>query len=154
MFKYYFSVSLLSPRKLRTKRPQQILICFSFSLLGLYLVFLTGIEATEPAVGCTIVAVLIHFFTLASVAWMAVEATNMYLLFVKVLNANVSHFMLIACATAWGKDPNIIGFADLHYVWVLLATGAQRHLTLLAVVKDHQVFSLGVSQRLHKTTKL
>ncbi|XP_033647152.1 uncharacterized protein LOC117306763 isoform X2 [Asterias rubens] len=95
-------ITYLYIKKLRTKRPQQILICFSFSLLGLYLVFLTGIEATEPAVGCTIVAVLIHFFTLASVAWMAVEATNMYFLFVKVLNANVSHFMLIACATAWG----------------------------------------------------
>ena len=71
--------------------------------MGLNLVFLTGIEATGPAVGCTIVAVLIHFFTLASVAWMAVEATNMYLLFVKVTNAMVSHFMMIASATAWGK---------------------------------------------------
>ncbi|XP_071789474.1 adhesion G-protein coupled receptor G7-like [Asterias amurensis] len=95
-------ITYLYIKKLRTKRPRQILICFSFSLLGLYLVFLTGIEATKPAVGCTIVAVLIHFFTLASVAWMAVEATNMYLLFVKVLNANVSHFMLIASVTAWG----------------------------------------------------
>ncbi|XP_033628133.1 hyalin-like isoform X2 [Asterias rubens] len=94
-------ITYLYIKKLRNKRPQKILICFSFSLLGLYLVFLTGIEATKPAVGCTIVAVLIHFFTLASVAWMAVEATNMYLLFVKVLNANVSHFMLIASVTAW-----------------------------------------------------
>ncbi|XP_033647775.1 adhesion G-protein coupled receptor G4-like isoform X2 [Asterias rubens] len=95
-------VSFLAIGKCRKSRPKQIIICLSFSLLGLNLVFLTGIEATGPAVGCTIVAVLIHFFTLASVAWMAVAATNMYLLFVKVTNAMVSHFMMIASATAWG----------------------------------------------------
>ena len=92
-----------SPRKLRSKQPQQIQISLCFALLALYLIFLVGIEATSPKAGCTLVAVLIHYFTLASIAWMAVEAINMYLLFVRVLNARVAHFVLIASVAAWGK---------------------------------------------------
>ncbi|XP_022103941.1 uncharacterized protein LOC110986402 [Acanthaster planci] len=95
-------ITYLAVKKLRTKRPQQILVSFCFALAGLYLVFLVGIEATSPQAGCIIVAVLIHYFTLASIAWMAVEATNMYLLFVKILNANVSHFLIKASIAAWG----------------------------------------------------
>ncbi|XP_038054484.1 uncharacterized protein LOC119726730 isoform X2 [Patiria miniata] len=95
-------VTYLYSKKLRTKRPRQILISLCFALLGLYLIFLVGIEATASRGGCTFVAVSIHYFTLASIAWMAVEATNMYLLFVRVLNANISHFLLVASIAAWG----------------------------------------------------
>ncbi|XP_038060762.1 uncharacterized protein LOC119731635 [Patiria miniata] len=95
-------ITYVALKKLRSKRPQQILLHFCFALAGLYLAFLAGIEATASGVGCIIVAVLIHYFTLASVSWMAVEATNMYLLFVRVLNANVSNFLLIASILAWG----------------------------------------------------
>ncbi|XP_038054372.1 uncharacterized protein LOC119726669 isoform X2 [Patiria miniata] len=95
-------VTYLYSKKIRTKRPQQILISLCFALLGLYFMFLVGIEATASRGGCTFVAVSIHYFTLASIAWMAVEATNMYLLFVRVLNANVSHFLLKASIAAWG----------------------------------------------------
>ena len=80
----------------------QILICLCFALLGLYVVYLAGIEAKETGFGCAVVAVLIHYFTLASVVWMAVEATNMYLLFVRVYNAQVSRFLFMASLAGWG----------------------------------------------------
>ncbi|XP_022098829.1 adhesion G-protein coupled receptor G6-like isoform X2 [Acanthaster planci] len=95
-------VTYLYSKKLRSKQPQQIQISLCFALLALYLVFLVGIEAISPRAGCIVVAVLIHYSTLASIAWMAVEATNMYLLFVRVLNARVSRFVLKASIAAWG----------------------------------------------------
>ena len=92
---------------MRKNQPQRILISLCVALLGLYIVFLAGVDATGSRVGCIIVAVLLHYFTLASLMWMAVEAVNMYLLFVKVLNAYVSKFMIKASIVAWGKSVNL-----------------------------------------------
>lgn len=90
-------------RKFRSQRPKQILINLCFALLGLYLSFLIGIDRVNLKIGCTIFGALIHFFCLASVAWMCVEAVNMYLLFVKIFDSGVSRFMLKSMAAAWGK---------------------------------------------------
>lgn len=95
-------VSLSASRNIRSKPPQKIIINLSLALLGLYLFFLIGVERTDLQVGCVIFGAVIHFFLLASIAWMSVEATNMYLMFVKVLNANVRHFLWKASVFAWG----------------------------------------------------
>ncbi|XP_071492422.1 uncharacterized protein [Diadema antillarum] len=95
-------VTYLSMKKLRTKQPQQILLNLCLALLGLYFVFVIGIDRRYPTAGCVIVGLLIHYFLLASMCWMAVEAVSMYLQFVKVFNAHVSKFMLKACLCAWG----------------------------------------------------
>ena len=80
------------------------------ALLGLYIVFIVMIAvdtdrnvAELGLVGCSILAALLHYFTLASLAWMGVEGVNMYLLFVKVVDSYVQRFMLKACLFAWGK---------------------------------------------------
>lgn len=95
-------ITFLSVKKLREKRPQQILVNLCFALLGLYLCFLIGIGRSNLPVGCVIFGALIHYFCLASVAWMCVEATNMYFLFVRVFDAGISGFMWKACIAAWG----------------------------------------------------
>ncbi|XP_030834678.1 adhesion G-protein coupled receptor G6-like [Strongylocentrotus purpuratus] len=95
-------VNFMSMKKLRSKQPQRILINLCFALLGLYLVFVVGIDRRYPTAGCVVVGFLIHFFLLSSMSWMLVEAINMYLLFVRVLNATVSHFMLKAALFAYG----------------------------------------------------
>ena len=43
---------------------------------------------------------------------MSVEATNMYLLFVKVFNVQINHFMIKASLVGWGEKiyVNIIVF--------------------------------------------
>ena len=81
------------------------MISFCFSLLFLYVVFIIGIEQTKPVAGCIVVAVLLHYFTLTSIAWMAVEAFVMYISFVKVVGrwAHISKFLLKASLLAWGK---------------------------------------------------
>lgn len=90
-------------RKIRSKVPQKINIHLFFALLGLYSFFLIGVNRTDLGIGCVIFGVLIHFFCLASLAWMSVEATNMYLMFVKVFNAEVSQLLWKASAFAWGN---------------------------------------------------
>ncbi|XP_038077211.1 adhesion G protein-coupled receptor E1-like [Patiria miniata] len=95
-------VTYLSFKKFRSKQPQQILLSLCFALLGLYVFFLAGIEASPCGVSCGFVAVLIHYFTLAAMLWMAVEAINLYLMLVKVMNANVAHFMIKASCASWG----------------------------------------------------
>ena len=79
------------------------MISFCVSLLLLYLVFVIGIDKTSPRHGCTVVSVLIHYFSLTSVSWMGVEATNMYILFVKVMGVHISKFLLKASLVAWGE---------------------------------------------------
>ncbi|XP_030852439.1 adhesion G-protein coupled receptor G2-like [Strongylocentrotus purpuratus] len=95
-------VTYLSTKKLRSKQPQRILINLCFALLGLYLVFVIGIDRRNTTADCVVVGFLIHFFLLSSMSWMLVEAINMYLLFVKVLAATVSYFMRKAALFAYG----------------------------------------------------
>ena len=86
------------------------MINLCFSLLSLYLVFVIGIDRTQSKSGCIAVSVLLHYFMLTTIAWVAVEGVNKYLLFAKLafenkftLKKDRKKFMLKACAFAWGK---------------------------------------------------
>eukprot|EP00057_Strongylocentrotus_purpuratus_P014211 XP_011668685.1 PREDICTED: G-protein coupled receptor 64-like [Strongylocentrotus purpuratus] len=93
---------LLGFRKLRRKQPQQILINLSFALLALYVTFVIGIDRPTWRISCTVVAILLHYFCLASLAWMGVEAFNMYMMFVRVLNSYIPKFLLKCSMIGWG----------------------------------------------------
>ncbi|XP_033119952.1 CD97 antigen-like [Anneissia japonica] len=112
-------LTFLSKRKFWKSEPKQILCQLCLSLLGLYIVFLAGIdrnETTENSLGCTIAAALLHYFLLSSIFWMNVQAVKMYYLLVKVVNSYVSHFLFKACLFAWGLPAIIVSvsaFVDL-----------------------------------------
>ncbi|PIK47292.1 putative G-protein coupled receptor [Apostichopus japonicus] len=118
-------LTFLSIKKLRSSRPQQIILQICIALLGLDIFFLVGIDRTELALACDIVAALIHFFCLASVAWMSTEATYMYLLFVQVSSGNDRYFMQKASVIGWGLPAVIVTTNVLlevekheeHYKW-------------------------------------
>eukprot|EP00057_Strongylocentrotus_purpuratus_P010254 XP_011664728.1 PREDICTED: G-protein coupled receptor 126 [Strongylocentrotus purpuratus] len=93
---------LLGFRKLRRKQPQKILINLSFALLALYVTFVIGIDRPTWRISCTVVAILLHYFCLASLAWMGVEAFNMYMMFVRVLNSYIPKFLLKCAMIGWG----------------------------------------------------
>ena len=78
-----------------------ILLNLCFALLGLYF-SLFFLEKVAWKGGCVAVGALSQFFLLAAHAWMSVEAFNMYLMFIKVLNINIHRFMTKACLFAWG----------------------------------------------------
>ena len=97
-------------RNLRRKQPNKILLNLCAALIGLYTTFVIMIaidtkrnQAEVGLIPCSILAALLHYFTLASLFWMGVEGVNMYLLFVRVVNSYVERFMLKASLVAWGK---------------------------------------------------
>uniref|UniRef100_A0A3Q0S9G2 Adhesion G protein-coupled receptor L2 n=1 Tax=Amphilophus citrinellus TaxID=61819 RepID=A0A3Q0S9G2_AMPCI len=54
------------------------------------LIFLIGIDMTEPTIGCAIIAGILHFFFLASFSWMCLEGVQLYLMLVEVFESEYS----------------------------------------------------------------
>lgn len=51
---------------------------------------------------CLIVAVSTHYFVLTTLAWMSVEAMNMYQLLITVYATSETHFMAKRLLLTWG----------------------------------------------------
>ncbi|XP_057312510.1 uncharacterized protein LOC130654023 isoform X2 [Hydractinia symbiolongicarpus] len=102
-------ITFLAFQNLRKKLPPKILICLCFSLLILLIVFLAGVEQTDSDGGCKAVAVLIHYFTLSTFCWMAVEGLNLYRCFVKIFKkGSATKFLKKASLFAWGLPAVIV----------------------------------------------
>ena len=86
------------------RTPQLILIQWTLSLMCLYIIFLFGIDSSQNDALCTIVAALLHYFTLTSIFWMGAEAASLFLVFVKGVRvvSKPQKFLPIAAAVAWG----------------------------------------------------
>ncbi|KAF7202382.1 transcript variant X8 [Nothobranchius furzeri] len=54
------------------------------------LIFLIGIDMTEPRIGCAIIAGILHFFFLASFSWMCLEGVQLYLMLIEVFESEYS----------------------------------------------------------------
>ncbi|KAM6948933.1 adhesion G protein-coupled receptor L2b.1 [Aplochiton taeniatus] len=54
------------------------------------LVFLIGINMTEPKLVCSVIAGVLHFFFLAAFAWMCLEGVQLYLMLVEVFESEYS----------------------------------------------------------------
>ncbi|XP_036410875.1 adhesion G protein-coupled receptor L2-like isoform X4 [Megalops cyprinoides] len=54
------------------------------------LIFLIGIDMTEPRIGCSVIAGLLHFFFLAAFSWMCLEGVQLYLMLVEVFESEDS----------------------------------------------------------------
>ena len=67
--------------------------------------FITAAERskTSSTASCRAAAIALHYFVLADFMWMAVEAYNMYLCFVKILPKGQSYFMIKCLIAGWGK---------------------------------------------------
>ena len=95
--------------KLRKKLRSKILISLCSSLTFLLIVFLAGIERKETKfVPCQIIAALLHYFLLTSLAWMCVAAASLYIIvsrpfYFRSQVANERCFFLGASIMAWGE---------------------------------------------------
>ncbi|XP_038052395.1 adhesion G-protein coupled receptor G6-like [Patiria miniata] len=132
----------LAIRKLRSGKSRQIFIHFCFSLFMLYVVFLAGVDAAKATTGgCAFVAALLHYLTLSTMMWMAVEARNMYVSTVKVFPEDTPHYMLKACLIAWGSPLIVLTItlaaASHHYGnehYCFIEPGLVLYLGLLAPI--------------------
>ena len=80
-------------------------------MLGLYLAFLLGIDLQKDA-GCIAAAFLLHYFVLATVFWMGVEARHMYITLVSESDRVGRKFMIKSGFFAWGKPTEIMSFKE------------------------------------------
>ncbi|GIY80897.1 adhesion G-protein coupled receptor G6 [Caerostris darwini] len=95
-------------RKWRKDAKHKVLFNLSLALACFLLLFLAGIERRGSRRGCMAVAVLLHYFMLASFAWMLVEAFMQYLSLVKVIGTYIPRFMQKAMLFAWGIPLSIV----------------------------------------------
>ncbi|XP_033740678.1 adhesion G-protein coupled receptor G6-like isoform X2 [Pecten maximus] len=91
-------------KKLRTSNPSKILINLCIALIAVNAIFIVGQQqyTLDNAIGCKVVAVLLHYFLLSAMTWMAVEAFYMYLALVKIFNTYIRRFLLKCCLVGWG----------------------------------------------------
>ncbi|XP_041862158.1 adhesion G protein-coupled receptor L2 isoform X9 [Melanotaenia boesemani] len=98
------------------------------------LIFLIGIDMTEPRIGCAIIAGILHFFFLASFSWMCLEGVQLYLMLVEVFESEYSRkkyyyvsgylFPAIVVAVSAAIDYGSYGTkkacwlsVDNHFIW-------------------------------------
>ncbi|XP_075394598.1 adhesion G-protein coupled receptor G4 [Tenrec ecaudatus] len=90
--------------KLRKDHPSKILVNLCIALLMLNMVFLVNSWSAsfQNAGLCITAAVALHYFLLASLTWMGLEAVHMYFALVKVFNIYIPNYILKFCLIGWG----------------------------------------------------
>ncbi|KAF8763935.1 Adhesion G-protein coupled receptor G4 like protein [Argiope bruennichi] len=89
-------------KKWRVDVRHKVLFNFALALVSFLLIFIIGIEQTRWIYGCMAIAVLLHYFMLASFTWMLVEAFIQYLNLVKVIGTYIPNLIQKAMIFAWG----------------------------------------------------
>ncbi|XP_073252173.1 adhesion G-protein coupled receptor D1-like isoform X2 [Porites lutea] len=94
----------------------QIRINLAAALFLAQVVFLSGINATINRLACVSVAVLLHYFYLASFGWMLLEGVYLYIMVVEVFASTVKLLYLYLFAWGFPVIPVVIslvvGFKD------------------------------------------
>eukprot|EP00731_Ephydatia_muelleri_P003801 Em0001g3801a len=94
-------ITLLCIKKIRQKDVSKYHIQLCCALIGMFLVFVIGIDRTERFGGCVTVSVLIHYFTLASVMWMGAEALFMFQKIVLVFFQATTRYLVVLSIICW-----------------------------------------------------
>ncbi|CAH1247606.1 ADGRG4 [Branchiostoma lanceolatum] len=103
-------ITFLLFRTLRRDNPTKILInlCVALLLVNLTFVTLSHPEQFHAGFMCKTHAMVMHYALLAAIAWMGIEAVNMYLAFVKVFDTYYTNFVMKICLAGWGTPLVIV----------------------------------------------
>ncbi|XP_035851577.1 adhesion G-protein coupled receptor G6 [Sander lucioperca] len=104
-------LTYLAFEKLRRDYPSKILMNLSTALLFLNMVFLLDgwLANQQQDWLCVSVAVMLHYFLLASFTWMGLESVHMYIALVKVFNTYIRRYILKFCILGWGLPAVLVG---------------------------------------------
>ncbi|XP_072516054.1 adhesion G-protein coupled receptor G2-like [Salminus brasiliensis] len=86
---------------------QRIHICLAVALIFLNLHFIVQ-NYIKNKVFCIYVAVLLHYFLLATFTWMAIEGFHLYLLLVRVFNIHIRRYVLKLSLVGWGVPAVVV----------------------------------------------
>ncbi|PIK41196.1 putative tyrosine-protein kinase [Apostichopus japonicus] len=141
-------------KELRQKHSSQININLCVSLMAFYITFLAGDLAKTSPRHCRNIATAIHYFCLATVGWMTVEAVHMYLLFLKfqsqkAFQLKFKYFVPVSAALVYGLSlvPVLVAFfksSDQSMEYCFLPTGKGLYFGLLVEILIMVVFNIGV----------
>ena len=84
-----------------------MLLNLNFGLLGVYVMFIISLHATELEPLCAVAGGFLHYFMLATFFLMAAEAINMYLKLVVVMGIPEflsNRYVLKVALIAWSKS--------------------------------------------------
>uniref|UniRef100_UPI00358F49E7 adhesion G-protein coupled receptor G6-like isoform X2 n=1 Tax=Myxine glutinosa TaxID=7769 RepID=UPI00358F49E7 len=97
--------------KLRKDHPSKILLNLCLALFMLNLMFLLNswFAMMEIPAACTTIAAILHYFLLASITWMGLEAAHLYIVIIRVFNTYVRHYILKFFILGWGIPAVIVG---------------------------------------------
>ncbi|XP_035826949.1 adhesion G-protein coupled receptor D1-like [Aplysia californica] len=85
------------------------------AIIGMQLTFISGIKAVENKLLCSMVAVVLHYFSLASFVWMLVEGLHLYSQVVRVFGTEKSR-ILYYIFFGWGV-PGILVSVSAAVDW-------------------------------------
>ncbi|XP_071830025.1 uncharacterized protein [Apostichopus japonicus] len=141
-------------KEMRQKHSSQININLCVSLMAFYITFLAGDLAKTSPRHCRNIATAIHYFCLATVGWMTVEAVHMYLLFLKfqsqkAFQLKFKYFVPVSAALVYGLSlvPVLVVFfksSDQSMEYCFLPTGKGLYFGLLVEILIMVVFNIGV----------
>lgn len=89
-------------KRLHQELSAKVLVQLCVSLFVVDLTFIIGVEQINRPALCTIVAIVIHYFTLVSFLWMLIEALLMYYSFVIVWPPREGGDIYKSSLAAWG----------------------------------------------------
>ena len=113
----HFSPFLSS--KLRKRDASKFHIQLCIALFCMLLFFLVGINRTENDVACTVMSLVILYFTLAAVLWMGAEAVLMFQKLIIVFGRITTRYIVVVSLTCWCKYTVVVStpsppFTVLH----------------------------------------
>ena len=89
--------------KWRRNLANKVVFNLAVAIFGSLVVFIFGINQTQNDILCRTMAVLLHYFILASFGWMMIEGVILYYRMVKVYNTHMpSRFLWKASIFSWG----------------------------------------------------
>ena len=85
------------------------------ALLGMYFWFLVGIERTDTVALCTIMSLIIQYFSLASLFWMGAEALLMFKKLIIVFGSISIKFVIAVSLICWCKLSTVLPINYVSY---------------------------------------
>ena len=101
------TTDVFTNRKIRKRDASKFNFQLCLAMLLMLLVFISGVKETENVIGCTIVSVLIHYFTMASVFWMGAEAVLMFKKLIIVFGRISTTFIVVISLICWGMFKHV-----------------------------------------------
>ncbi|XP_041376494.1 adhesion G-protein coupled receptor G2-like isoform X5 [Gigantopelta aegis] len=122
-------------RNLRQEVPSKILLNLCVALFLTHFIFVVGVQEYifKDDIACMIVGVLMHYFILSEMVWMAVDAMTMFFSIVVVYTTETRHLIFKGVCFGWGLPLMIVGLCVAYGLargYGLPAKEIRTHVTL------------------------